>query len=124
VDNRSAAARPTTYRNLFTETFVWRLTVLGAATFGFLVTFMLLYHEIRALYNVILPLLAILAAYLFLMSLNMWWAAMATAKLGQKAGPLTAEGVRRLRTTRVVQACCGLVFGVLAALWYVHSVSG
>ncbi len=113
----------TEHRDHLPETFVWRFTILGAAALGFLVTFILLDHQIHAFKDVILPLLVILPAYLCLTSLNMWWAAKTTARLGQMASPVTAQSARRLRAGRAVTACCGLAFGVLVALWYVHSVS-
>jgi hypothetical protein len=97
--------------------------MLGAAALGFLVTFLLLDHEIHSLWNVMLPLLGILPAYLFLASLNTWWAARAAAKSGLPAWPADptmdrTNGVRRVYTTGL-----GLALGVIAALWYVHSVT-
>ena len=97
--------------------------MLGAAAFGFLVTFIALDHEIHALKNVMLPLLAIVPAYLLLMSLNMWWAAKTTARLGYPIPPVTEDDVRRWRWMRALKAFLGLAFGVVVALWYVHSVS-
>ncbi|HEV2038269.1 MAG TPA: hypothetical protein VGQ96_06665, partial [Candidatus Eremiobacteraceae bacterium] len=114
---------PIIYRDVFTDTFVWRLTLLGVTALGFLATYLLLDHEIHALKNVVLPLLIILPLYLVLTSLNLWWAAQATAKLGQSAAPVVAHSELRLRMTRVLKVCIGLAFGVLAALWYIHSVS-
>ena len=111
------------YRGTFADAFVSRLTILGAAALGFLVTFILLDHEIRSFKDVVLPLLVILPAYLLLTSLNMWWAARATAELGRRASTLSEEGARRSRIADVVKACCGLALGVVVALVYVHGVS-
>jgi predicted outer membrane lipoprotein len=123
VADRSVVARPTAHRELFADAFAWRLTMLGAAAFGFLVTFIALDHEIHTLTNVMLPLLAIVPAYLLLMSLNMWWAARTTAQFGQTRLQVVAENPARLRGIRVLTTCCGLAFGIIVALWYVHSVS-
>ncbi len=111
------------YRDRFADAFVARVTILGAAALGFLVTFILLDHEIRAFKDVVLPLLVILPAYLLLTSLNMWWAAQATAELGRPASALSDEGARRSRAADVVKACCGLALGIIVALLYVHGVS-
>jgi predicted outer membrane lipoprotein len=97
--------------------------MLAAAAFGFLVTFIALDHQIRAITNVMLPLLAIVPVYLLLMSLNMWWAARTTAQLGRTTLPVAAENPTRLRGIRVLATCCGLAFGIIVAFWYVHSVS-
>ena len=97
--------------------------MLGAAAFGFLITFIALYHEIHGLKNVMMPLLAIVPSYLLLMSLNMWWAAKTTARLDYSLPPVTEQDMRRLRWLRVLKACLGLAFGIAIALWYVHSVS-
>jgi predicted outer membrane lipoprotein len=123
VAGRSAFSGSTAHREFFADVFAWRLMMLGAAAFGFLVTFIALYREIHGLKNVMLPLLAIVPAYLLLTSLNMWWAAKTTARLDYPLPPVTEEGVRRLRWIRALKACLGLAFGVIVALWYVHSVS-
>ena len=123
VADRSVTSERTAHRDLFAETMVWRLAMLGAAALGFLVTFLLLDHEIPAFRDVVLPLLAILPAYLVLTSLNMWWAAKTASKLGLIERCLSPHDAQRLRRGRILKACCGLAFGVAAALWYVHSVS-
>lgn len=97
--------------------------MLGAAAFGFLVTFLLLDNEIHAPKNVMLPLLGILPAYLFLASLNTWWAARTAEKIGSPAWATDPKTDRNRRLHSIYKACFGLVFGVIAALWYVHSVS-
>ncbi len=99
------------------------MTLLGVTALGFLATYLLLDHEIHALKNVVLPLLIILPLYVMLTSLNMWWAAKATVNLGQSAAPVAAHSELRLRMTRLLKVCVGLGFGILAALWYIHSVS-
>jgi hypothetical protein len=111
------------YRDRYADAFVARVTILGAAALGFLVTFVLLDHEIRAFKDVVLPLLIILPAYLMLTSLNMWWATKTTAELGRPGSTLSDEGVRRSRAADVIKACCGLALGVIVALWYIHGVS-
>ena len=123
VAGRITVSRVHVHREFFADVFAWRLMMLGAAAFGFLVTFIALDHEIHALKNVMLPLLAIVPAYLLLVSLNMWWAAKTTAQLGYPFPSITEASVRRLRWMRVLKACLGLAFGVVVALWYVQSVS-
>src|SRR5689334_1848763 len=111
VADRSAASGPPAYRDLFAENFAWRLTMLGAAALGFLVTFLLLDHEIHLLENVMLPLLAILTAYLFLSSLNTWYAAKTTVKLGDRVPHVSAGAARHLRTVRALQSVAGFALG-------------
>jgi hypothetical protein len=110
------------YRDVRGDRLLWRLTVVGTAALGFLATFLLLDHEIRLLKNVILPLIALLPVYLILMSVNTWWAAQTMAKQGLTPRPRAPRGYQ-FRVERLLTAGCGLAFGVLAALWYVHSVS-
>lgn len=114
---------PARTRDVVGDRMLWRLTVVGTAALGFLATFLLLDHEIRLLKNVIIPLLALLPVYLILMSVNTWWAAKVMAKQGLTARPKAPRGSYRFRVERVLTAGCGLVFGILAALWYVNSVS-
>jgi hypothetical protein len=123
VADRSLTSGRSAYRDVLADRLLWRLTVVGAAALGFLATFLLLDHEIRLLKNVILPLLALLPVYLILMSVNTWWAAKVMAKQGLTPRPRAPRGSYRFRVERLLTAGCGLAFGVLAALWYVHSVS-
>ena len=117
------ASGRSSYRDVLGDRLLWRLTVVGAAALGFVATFLLLDHEIRLLKNVILPLLALLPAYLILMSVNTWWAAQTMAKQGLTPRPRIQRAGLRFRMERLLTAGCGLAFGVLTALWYVHSVS-
>ena len=117
------ASGPSAYRDVLGDRLLWRLTIVGTAALGFLATFLLLDHEIRLLKNVMLPLLALLPVYLVLMSVNTWWAAKTMAKQGLTTRPRTPWARQKFRVERLLTACCGLVFGVLTALWYVHSVS-
>jgi predicted outer membrane lipoprotein len=123
VADRSVASTPTSNREIRADLFITRLTVLGAAAFGFLVTFLLLDHEIHAPKNVMLPLLSIGPAYLFLASLNTWWAARTAAKISPPTWAADAPPDRHRNVQRAYTTCCGLAFGVIAALWYIHSVS-
>ena len=104
------------------DMLVLRLTVLGAAALGFLITFMLLDHEIHRFQSVILPLLAILPAYVILMSLNTWWTARSMAKQGLRLHSSSTNDNYKFRMQNIVQGCGGFAFGALAALWYVHWV--
>lgn len=121
VADRSVASQ--SQRQNLADLFITRLTVLGAAALGFLVTFLLLDHEIHGLKNVMLPLLGIVPAYLFLVSLNTWWAARAAAKSGLLAWPADPKVDRTGAVGRVYTTGLGLAFGIIAALWYVHSVT-
>ena len=123
VADRMMAQARGSYRNVLGDRLLWRLTIVGAAALGFLVTFLLLDHEIRLLKNVIFPLLALLPAYLILMSVNTWWAAQTMAKQGLTLRQRTPRQSLRIRLERLQTACRGLAVGVLKALWYVHTVS-
>lgn len=123
VADRTAISSPSTYRDVLGDRLLWRLTVVGTAALGFIATFVLLDHEIRLLKNVIIPLLALLPVYLILMSVSTWWAAKVMAKQGLAQRPKALRHGYRFRIERVVTAGSGFLFGVLAALWYVHSVS-
>jgi len=105
------ASGRSSYRDVLGDRLLWRLTVVGAAALGFVATFLLLDHEIRLLKNVIL------------MSVNTWWAAQTMAKQGLTPRPRIQRAGLRFRIERLLTAGCGLAFGVLTALWYVHSVS-
>jgi ABC-type branched-subunit amino acid transport system permease subunit len=123
VADVSAPIRRTSQHDLQSERLAWRFSVLGAAALGFLITFTTLDHEIRSLKDVYLPLLALLPAYLVLISINTWWAARTTAHLRRTPRVDVGKDHARIRMWRVLRSCGGLAFGVLAALWYVHSVS-
>jgi hypothetical protein len=123
VADRSLASPLSSRREKLADLFITRLTVLGAAALGFLVTFLLLDHEIHGLKNVMLPLLGILPAYLLLATLNTWWAARTAADIGLPAWPADPKADRNNNVSRIYTTGFGLAFGVIAALWYVHSVT-
>ena len=123
VADVSAPTGRTVKRDHLTEKLAWRLSVLGAATLGFLITFIALDHEIHSFKNVVLPLLAILPVYLVLMSITTWWAARSMAGFHRVPRAEAGMDQSRVRMWRVLRSCCGLAFGVLAAWWYVHWVS-
>ena len=113
---QKCSVAPASRRENLADLFITRLTVLGAAALGFLVTFLLLDHEIHGLKNVMLPLLSIVPAYLFLASLNTWWAARAAAKSGLPAWPADPKADRTSGVGRFYTTGLGLAFGVIAAL--------
>ena len=96
--------------------------ILGASALGFIVTFLILGSKIMSLTNAMLPLLAFVIIYLLLISLNMLWVARTVSRLGQPAKAIE-RGTTARRVRRLLLTVGGLAFGVLAAIWYVHSVS-
>lgn len=96
--------------------------IVGVSALGFIVTFLILGSKIVSLTNAMLPLLAFVIIYLLLISFNMLWVARTVSRLGQPAKAIE-RGTAARRIRRLLMAVGGLVFGVLAAVWYVHSVS-
>lgn len=96
--------------------------ILSTAGLGFIVTFLLLAHEIVSLKNALLPLLVFLPVYLLLISLNVVWVARAASRIGQPLWERTQNiSARRLR--RFVMALGSLALGIAAALVYIHTVA-
>lgn len=115
-----SVSRPVSTHDLLSGWFAGRLAIVGTAALGFIVTFLLLGHEIVSLKNVMLPLLVFLPVYLVLVSLNMVWVARSVSRVGTS----TWASAGTLRRTRFpVAALAGLGFGILAAIWYVHGVA-
>jgi hypothetical protein len=96
--------------------------MLGATALGFLITFLLFDHEIHTMTNVVLPLLLIVPSYLFLMSLNTWWAARLALQNGPNAWSANALRSQTRAASLIWRSVIGMIFGMLAALVYVHSV--
>lgn len=96
--------------------------MLGAAALGFVVTFLILAHEIHSLEKTVLPLLVIVPSYLLLMSLNTWWAAKVMLQVGPPTWSTPALRARARTANVAWRTLIGITFGALAALWYVHSV--
>lgn len=119
---RSVTSQPASTRDMLASWFAGRLMILGTAGLGFIVTFLLLVHEIASLKNALLPLLVFLPVYLLLLSLTMVWMARTVSRIGQPPVHRT-HNVSAQRAQRVFMALCGLAFGAIAALAYIHTVA-
>ena len=104
---------------MLTSWFAGRLMIVSTAGLGFIVTFLLLAHEITSLKNALLPLLVFLPVYLLLISLNMVWLARAASRVGEPAW----TAMQNIATRRVVLAGGSFALGVAAALVYIHTVA-
>jgi small-conductance mechanosensitive channel len=112
-------SRSTAARDFLASWFGGRLIIVGTAALGFIATFVVIRNQIASIKDAMLPLLAFVPAYLLLIFLNMLWSASAVSRFDRPrpSSPLK----RRLRVG--LMSAAGLALGVLAALWYVHSVA-
>jgi hypothetical protein len=120
VAERSVRSRSAAARDILAGWFAGRLIIVGTAALGFIATFVIIRNQIASLKDALLPLLAFVPVYLFLIFLNMVWSARVVSRFGRPAIRSSAT-MRRIRVS--VMAIVGLAFGVLAALWYVHTVA-
>jgi hypothetical protein len=120
VAERSVRSRSAAARDILASWFAGRLIIVGTAALGFIATFVIIRNQIASLKDALLPLLAFVPVYLFLIFLNMVWSARVVSRFGHPAIRSSAT-MRRIRVG--VMAVVGLAFGVLAALWYVHTVA-
>ncbi len=122
VAERSITSQPVSARDVLASWFAGRLMILGSAGLGFIVTFLLLVHEIASLKNALVPLLVFLPVYLLLLSLTMVWTARSVWRIGQPL-KVPIQQVSAHRVQRIVMALCSLAFGAVAALAYIHTVA-
>ncbi len=122
VAERSVTSQLVSTRDVLASWFAGRLMILGSAGLGFIVTFLLLVHEIASVKNALLPLLVFLPVYLLLLSLTMVWTARSVWRIGQPP-KVSVHEVSTQRVQRIVMVLCSLAFGVVAALAYIHTVA-
>ena len=115
VRTRSQAAR-----DILASWFGGRLIIVGTAALGFIATFVVIRNQIASFKDALLPLFAFVPAYLFLIVLNMVWSARAVSRF-DRPPRASSHWKRRIRVGLL--SIAGLAFGVLAALWYVHTVA-
>jgi hypothetical protein len=122
VSEQSVTSQPAVRQDFLASWFGGRLVVLGTASLGFIATFSVIRNEIASLKDALLALLVFVPAYLFLISLNMVWVARSISRLGLPTWRRPSNANAR-RVRMLVMAVIGLAFGIVAALWYVHTVA-